>query len=289
MKKFRRRYIDIFAIGLAISCGLAAVCLDVHLTYVASANTEWVKIISLKPGVSKWYIESVDVMSPCNGEWENFSGLISIQSPFEISIERISGGPMQIKIKNASELKNQIVAKLQSDETDTDSFAKECLLIRVDNLIERAKKGKTIVLPTDGYMEIGQEVRHETQSKIPVLKYGKVQVIGETLYGKDIYDARTITLNIGDHFSVIDPEAGNCLVVADQQPGLSAVSYTLGKRAYVQRFGTKGFKIGSSLWVRIEKDPVIKALVAAFFFILSALAGWRRWWKESNGKKTSKE
>jgi hypothetical protein len=277
-------------IGIAIICGLTAIYLKVQLTYVASARTEWVRIKSFNSkGISKWHIESVDVMYPCDSKWQKFSGLITIQPPFEITIERISDGPMLIEIKNTSKQNNTGIVKLQSNEADTLNFAKECLVIRVNNLSQRARKGKTIVLPTNGYMEIGREVRHETHSKIPVLKSGKVQVIGKTIYGKDIYDAGTIALNIGDHFSVEDPKAGNCLVVADKQPGLSAVSYTLGKRAYVHRFGTEGYKIGSSLWVRIEKDPVIQALILAFFFILSALAGWRRWWKGSNGTKKTGE
>jgi hypothetical protein len=136
-------------------------------------------------------------------------------------------------------------------------------------------------------MEIGREARHETLSSIPVLKSGKVRVVGKTIMGDEIYDAGTIILSTGDQFSVENPEVGKGLIVADHQPGLSAVAYTLGKRAYVQRFGTKGYKVRSSLWVRFGNDPVIKALIAAVFFILGALATWRRWWKESHRNEKS--
>jgi len=287
MRIIRRRYIDIIFIVLAVICGLAAVYLDAQLTYVASANTEWVEIKSLKPGVSQWYIEAADIRISCDGERKEFSGRLRIQSPVIIHIKRISWGPMEISIKSETGSEDQIVAKLHNDETDEDIFAEGCLFITINNLIERAKKGKTIVLAVDGYMEISREVRHETMRSIPVLKSGKVQVVGKTIIGDEIYDAETIILSTGDHFSVDNPGAGKGLIVADQQPGLTAVSFTLGKVAHIRRYGTQGYKVGSSLWVRFENDPVIKALIAAVFFILGALAAWRRWWKESNGKEKS--
>ncbi len=285
----RKKRIDILFLGLAICCGLAAIYLDMQLTYVASANTETVHIQSLKMGVSQWYIEAAKTRGSCEGEFQKFSGVLRVQSPVKIVIERISSGPMRIIIKSATKSEDQVVAKLHDMETDTDTFATGCLSILIENLSERAHAGKTTVLAVNGYMELGREVRHETLGSIPVLKSGKVQLIGTTLLGNVIYDAGTIMLNTGDLFSVKNPVAGKGLIVADQKPGLTAVSYTLGEQAYVQRFGTRGYKVSSSLWVRFEKDPVIKALTAAFFFILSALAAWQRWWGESDGKKTKRD
>jgi hypothetical protein len=186
-----------------------------------------VRIRSLKKsGVSQWYIEAADIRRPCEGEWKTFTGVLRIQSPVIIEIERISSGPIKISIKSETGNKDQIVAKLYNEDINENFFAAGCLLIIVNKLTERTKKGKTMVLPVDGYIEFGREARHETLSSIPVLRI--------------------------------------CSTV-----------------------GTKGYKVRSSLWVRFGNDPAIKVLIAAVFFILGALATWRRWWKESHRNEKS--
>ena len=277
----RSRYIDIIATGLAAGCGLAAIYLNVQLSYVVSANTESVIIKSASPVGSRWFINDAQAMT-CDddGDWWTFSGTIRIWAPTNITIERISEGPIKISIQSEPGNKGQVIAELSDFNTNTDRVAKGCLYIEIANLRERARKGETIVLPVFGYMEIGREVRFETIKHIPVLRSGKVQLVGKTFLGGSIYDAGTITLGTGELFVVEGQKAGSGLVVADQQPGLTAVSHMVGERAYVHRFGTDGYKVRSSLWVRIVKDPVISTLVASILFILGLLASWRRWMGE---------
>jgi hypothetical protein len=269
--------LDIIAIALAVACGLAALYLYVPLTYVVSASTERVIIHSTALAGSKWYLDNAEIMSACESEWRRFTGTIHVHSSTKIAIERIAEGPLRISVLDKHGQEDETVAELYDFVDEAGVLAKGCLYVTIEDLRNRSQNGETVVLPVNGYMEIGREPRHETTKYVPLLRSGKIQLIGKTLFGNSVYDAGTITLGIGDIFIVERPQAGSGLVLADQLPGLTAVSYTVGDRAYVHRFGTDGYKVSSTLWVRIKKDPIIRGLAAAVVFILGVLTTWRSW------------
>jgi hypothetical protein len=273
----KRRYVDIIAVILAMACGLAALFLDVPLTYVVSANTERVVVRGIGLTGSNWYLDDAEIMTGCETDWHKFSGTIHVHASTNIAIERISEGPLRISVLDRNNQQDKAVAELEDFANEANMLATGCLYATIEDLGNRSRNGETVVLPVNGYVETGRETRHETMEYTPLLRSGKVQLIGRTLFGDSVYDAGTITLGIGDLFLVAKPQAGSGLVVADQQPGLTSVAYVVGDRAYVHRFGTEGYKVSSSLWVRIERDPVIGTLAAAAVFILGLLASWRRW------------
>jgi hypothetical protein len=282
MRVIRHRYVEIILLGLSAIFVLLAIFLEVQLTYVASANTEYVLVESINHGESQWYIENADIKQSDCSQWQTFSGTIIIPSPVRIYMTRISEGPLWIEIEGNNENNDQIISELYPIKENKNligknSYVKKSFTIKIMNLMERSKRGQTIVLPVDGYMEIGRIVGNEIDGKIPVLKSGKIQMIGKKLIGHDTYDAGTKLLNIGDVFKVDKPKVGKGLVVVNQQPGLNVVSYILGERAYIRRFGGVGYKVSSSLWVRFEKDPAITILLTVVLFMLGVFAKWRQW------------
>lgn len=283
--KIRRRYyIDIVAIGLALSCAIAAVYLEVPLTYVVSASTERVTIRSEAPGaISQWYLNDIEINRACENNWEPFSGTVRIEPATVVIVERIARGSLLIDVRPATDAASKVLARLEHEESSEISVAQQCFSITVDDLEERSKRGQTVVLPINGYIEVGRRPRHETIQFVPLLRSGSVRVVGQTLLGGATYDAGTLSLGMGDEFVLEEPTSGSGLVVADQNPGLKVVSHTAGARAFVRRFGAQPQKISASLWVRIERDPTITALVAATVFILSTLVSLRKWFRRQAG------
>lgn len=280
MKIRRRYYIDIASIGLALTCAIAAVCLEVPLTYVVSADTERVTVQSEAPGAtSQWYLNDVEINRSCENNWEPFSGTVRIEPATKVIVERIARGSLLIDVRPTAKSGNQILARLESEQSSEISIAQHCFCIAIDDIEERSKQGETVVLPINGYIEVGRRPRHETIQFVPLLRSGSVRVVGQTLLGGATYDAETLSLGMGDEFMVEAPVSGSGLVVADQNPALRVVSHTAGARAFVRRFGTQPQKISASLWVRIERDPTITALVAAIVVIPGALVSLRKWFR----------
>lgn len=240
-------------------------------TFNITARTESLSLITTNDHRSTWQLENVKVFKGFSRKGSSFTGNVKVLPGAEVSFERIASGPFRIRCWTIDP--TAVVAKLNDAGTGSTEDVRERLVIRIDNLADRAARGESIVVSVTGKIEIGSSIGFDSGTRTALLRGGKISLLGHSLFNRSRFDGGTFSLDTGDYITIEDGRSSSGIVVVNEEPALTAVVRAVGNRSKVSRFASQGYQITISLLTRIRNDGSLQAAWATTLFILG-LAGY---------------
>ena len=273
----------IVAIVFLISCFLTFKI--VPTTFSVNAVTERLEITTSDVPNSRWIFSKAKLRQEENEDPRIVTGALSLESGVSIIMERISFGSLKIQIQNIKG--EESIGKFYGENDEFQENFGKLVVFVIDDILQKAKNGESFVFPIKGSIQIGREPRFETRLSVPILRSGKVSMVGRTLLGGKSYMSDSIALQVGDRFVVEQPHGESSgFVVLNERPGINAIFRTVGKKGSILRFGAKGYEIHTSLLDRLFNDSVLQGLWATFAFVLGYVSLLRN--KNEGQKKYEK-
>lgn len=261
--------------GIFIGCILVFVIvinIPIPTTFNVSVKTERLEFTTVDNNNSRLPLNRVEVY--------NFNGdSLGIQNgSFEIAIgstvlvERISNGPLLIKIQGREDQSAGIFFSASQDEIErkAENFVEFIIM----DPPERNKYGETIVIPISGQVILGKTINYESYaSSTALVRSGTITMVGKSLIGDQFFESGTHTLNIGDQFKVVKPQSkAYGFVAINEDPGMSAAYRVLGKKGKILTPGpvteSPGYSISTNLISRFLYDSFFQGISWALASLL---------------------
>jgi hypothetical protein len=133
--------------------------------------------------------------------------------------------------------------------------------------------GGNLVIPISGTIELGRELGAETNATVPLLRTGKVTLVGQSLLDStQIFEASAADLHLGDGFEITAPEtAAEGVIVLNEEPALAVSFRCKARGARVIRPGGGRDRLTVPLQTRLAKDPLVQHCWLAFLFLLGVV------------------
>jgi hypothetical protein len=249
----------------------------VPTSFTVSAITDGIRVATAAKGPkTSWFVGKARVLKSQDAGPTDFDGTVVVREGTDVLIERIGRGPLRIQCRPmnvVSEGHGDDIPVAELYGRDDDGFlgtVKGQLAIRIDDLEARAASGDSLVLPINGSVQLGGDTRPDVRHVAP-LREGKVVLVGSTLFGDSHYSAGGSDLLFGDSVAIDTTQPMMGLVMVDGEPSMKAVFRAVGMDAHISRYGSRGYKVGTSLVSRVTSDESIQAIWAAALTIFGAL------------------
>lgn len=262
-------------IALFVACILVFIAIlniPVPTTFNVSVKTERLEFTTVDNNNSRLPLNAIEVYN-FNGDSlgvQNGSFEISIGST--VLVERISSGPLLIKIQAPE---NQSAGIFYSkDQDEIERKAENFVEFYVKDPSERNKYGETIVIPISGEVVLGKTVNYESYSSSTALvKSGTITMVGKSLIGNQFFESGSHDLNIGDQFKVENPQSkAYGFVAINEEPGMTAAYRVLGKKGKILTPGPveedAGYFISTTLISRFLYDSFFQGISWALASII---------------------
>ncbi len=226
-------------------------------TYTVEAVSEVVEVEVDGQTVPRWVVSGarVRVDAAEQGVGEQFQVQISPQS--SLRFERIGLGPLLIVARGNDGGRAATLFDLGEREF---AVASELALQL------QPSQGQVVLLPFAGEAKIGDTLYSQTHGASPILRSGRVRLLGQTLLRSGRFQAGGTSLEAGDRFEVkakdFENRGGSGFIRMDDAPGFEVVYRAEGREGLVSRFGSPGYRLAPSLWARLTSDPLPQAVFA---------------------------
>jgi len=194
--ELRRRKLWVVT-ALALALAVVATTIRLDETYTVKVVTEIMALrasdLELWPD---WNITDALISQDYSADAQPVSGMLSLASGVEVKIERISHGPMRLELTAPSD---ESAGTLFDQSTEQSSRLKSRVVIELSasDLADSVRAGKPTVFPFVGDATVG-----DTMPGAAILRSGTVTMLGHSIVGRTLYEAETVELDPGDHFSV---------------------------------------------------------------------------------------
>lgn len=254
-------------LGVAVVVTLIGVSTIFSVTVI----TERLELATGSAPMPRWPLDSVQIFSGESGEARWFSGFYAPASGVRVTFERVANGPLIVSAESMDGKAS--VGRLfhESDEPagELGPFAD----FVVANIGGRARAGRSIALPLIGVIELGREPGFEAEAGTPLLRSGQVTLLANRLLGGGVFTAGSASLQVGDHFDVVNPlELAYGVLTADERPAMIARFNVRAKRGTVSSLGSVEHEVSASLGARIWHDLSLKIVLGLFGIVAGLLA-----------------
>jgi hypothetical protein len=272
IKKHRSKRLGFLAIAFVLGLAVLLSVWPVPSTFAVSAQTESIHFTTGSNKVPDWQLKDVLVFEGPGPAPSRFSGRLSLAPGVDVEIERTSGGPLRIECRpymagvqggSGPTVDSQPVAILSVADDEPVREIKKRLVMRVDDIDQRAKLGESLLLPVVGDVVLGGRGLQSA-----VLRSGVVVILGTTLLQRGLFEGGRAALEVGDVFSTpksVGPAVG--FVVADERVALTVSYRVVATEGEVRRFASQGYSIGLTPLARIKSDSVIQGVYLSAIFI----------------------
>ena len=250
--------------ALALALAVTATTIRLDTTYTVKVVTEIIALrasgLDLWP---PWIITDALIFQDYSPDGQPVSGSLYLASGVEVTVERISHGPMRLLLTAPSD---ESAGQLFDQSTEESSRLQSSVVIELSasDLAENVRSGQSTVFPFAGDARVGA-----ASPDAAILRSGTVTMFGHSIVGRTLYEAQTVELDPGDHFSVqATSSAGFGQIVVNEGPALTVVFHAVGRQGIVSRFGTAGYEVSTSLLDRILNDRAIQGIWVAFLFFM---------------------
>ena len=284
MTRATRLIFGFVAVGLG-ALGIAAFLTFTYepmsTTFNVTIQTEWVSFVNTSKADSRIPLEDVEVWDYESMMDSSFTGAFEVGPQTTVVVERVSGGPLSIRITTDS---SDSAGMFYVDD-DPARAAGRFVEFLIPDVGARAEAGLGVLIPLAGDVIPGREISFETGATTAVLRAGTVSMLGRSifsfLYGGDVFEAGRVELNVGDQFFVDEPQSSaHGFVLADERPALTAAYRIVGRKGRVVRPGPggsspearMGYPVSVSLLDRVLHDRLFQAL-SVLFGSLMIIAG----------------
>ena len=261
--ELRRRKLWVVT-ALALALAVVATTIRLDETYTVKVVTE---IMTLRPSGLElwpaWNITDALISQEYSADAQPVSGMLFLASGVEVTVERISHGPMRLLLTAPSD-KSAGTLFDQSTEQSSRLQSRVVVELSASDLADSVRSGQPTVFPFVGNAAVG-----DTNPGAAILRSGTVTMMGHSIVGRTLYEAQTVELDPGDHFSVqATSSAGFGQIVVNEGPALTVVFHAVGRQGIVSRFGTAGYEVSTSFSDRILNDRAIQGIWVAFLFFM---------------------
>ena len=258
----RRTLWVVTALALALAVTVTTIRLDTTYTVKVVTEIMALRVIDLDLW-SPWNITDALIFQDDSPDGQPVSGSLYLASGAEVTVERISHGPMRLLLTAPSD---ESAGQLYDQSTEESSRLQSYVVIELSasDLAENVRSGQSTVFPFAGDARVGA-----ANPDPAILRSGTVTMLGHSIVGRTLYEAQTVELDPGDHFSVqATSSAGFGQIVVNEGPALTVVFHAVGRQGIVSRFGTTGYEVSTSLLDRILNDRAIQGIWVAFLFFM---------------------
>ena len=259
-----------FALCLAIVV-IALIIGPASASYNVTAQTERIALsIDRKPSW-RWVLRDVEFFE--NGaSFESWNGDIELAHSVDVLIQRIAFGVLWVHVQ-CQQSSNDEACDSAGVVFDASGLSQRPLASEFEILIgdipARAKAGTTIWLEIAGQVTLGRSVGTVTDTRVALLREGRVTMLGRNVLGGGVFDGGSVALDIGDRFEVTDVDEKSetrGFVVADERPAMTVAYRVIGSNAVVYRPGGGHYAVSTSVFARFIGDPLFRLLAALFAF-----------------------
>ena len=226
-------------------------------------------------------------------EAEQFTGSFRVSADTKVLVNRKAKGPVIVTLEANSS--NESVGQFFDRYDQLEGNAGEFVEFRIPDLEARAFLGQTTFIPIAGQITIGSDNSYPTVGGSPVLRNGKVTMLGEsTIFGlrqlfgvelvQKVFKAGDFDLETGDSFFAMQTEQdARGFILANEEPALTITYRITGRKGQVIKQGrtmytdnsfSNGYIISISALDRLVNDYSIQAISILFSAILGAFTLW---------------
>jgi hypothetical protein len=227
-------------------------------TFNVTAETERIEMKLDESPPSRWTLDDV-MISEENDPQSAFSGFAELAASVDVLIERVAFGPLWIHVECRSECSSVGILRA-TDETPLRRLPRRVEILFA-GFEDRAKQGRTVLLPLAGTVSAGRPIGIETGGTTAILRAGQVTMLGRSVFRENIFEAGAFALAAGDQFKVEGPTLG--FVVADERPALTAAYRVVSDVGTVIRPGGGEYPVSASILGRLLADDWFRALAGA--------------------------
>lgn len=247
--------------------------------FVVTLQTERVHFSSGSAPISPWGLRDVLIHSlasnlEVDSTWK-FSGSFQLASFVDVTVERIAHGPVTIAVE-ANNAK-QSAGEFSNEREIRVGEAGEIVDFVITDLDARADSGITFVIPLTVHPSFEPAPRFDPEGNTPLLRAGKIRLLGIPWMGKKLFMVDEIILEPGDQIRIEEPDSPTSgFIAANEKPGLNVVYHVRARKLEIVRPGPQSYEISITLWDQLRYDPVvslISAMVVAMSVLIVVLSG----------------
>ena len=241
--------------------------------YNITAQTEKVQYQTIDKNNSRFSLYNAKLID-YDGEVidEAFEGSFEINENVNISLERISSGPIVI---TATHGQNGSVGNFYNGYDGSLIYTADdyidIIITKVDSILS---EGTSFVFPISGLVNIGRSVDLEIFGETtPLLRNGDITMTGYSTLNGQYFEAGNEQLFLGDYltFEEQDEKAFGFITI-DENPCMQAAYRVHAKVAKIIKPGPKdvnsGYAISASLYDRFIKDRLFQGISLLFASLL---------------------
>jgi hypothetical protein len=231
-----------------------------------TANTERIKIRTIKPNSSRLIFEDVEIADLYEITDSSFNGSLQLNKGVEVTVERVAGGPLIIEFRS-----NKSTGKLYNAENNFLKDTPEFFEVVIKDMSARSQEGKTVLFPIEGDIDLGRSVDFEVLGEYnSILRGGELAMTGISGIFGERFDAGARELLLGDQLIFEDVKHGALgFVTVNENPGIQVAYRISALHAKILKPGIKDSESGT----KVKARPLDRFLNAPFFQGLSLFFG----------------
>lgn len=262
----KKNILPLTGLGLFVITILILLFEPIDTVFNITANTERVKITTLKVNSSRLILEDVEIADVTEILDSSFNGSLQINPQVEVVVERVANGPVIIEFRS-----DHSIGKLYNTENDFLRDAPDFFEVVIKDMDSRVLRGKTILFPIEGDIDLGRSVDFEISGEYnSILREGEIAMTGISGFFGERFDSGTKKLLLGDQV-VFDKVKHGALgfVTVNENPGIQVAYRLSAQYAKILKPGIKDSESGTKIKVR----PLDRFLNAPVFQWLSLFFG----------------
>jgi uncharacterized protein YjbI with pentapeptide repeats len=209
-----------------------------------------------------------------------FSGSFRPSDSVKIIVERVGFGPLTVRLSTGQNKSTGSFYKDQSYVGNAGFYTE----FYFDDIKSMVNKGNNFLIPFRAdSISIGNDPL-ERQGTTAILRSGELQMLGESLLGKNfggyIFPAGSYELHPGYQFEISEAKGdAHGFISVSEEPGFTLTYKQRGVKGIIVppgpsvSFKSQGFPVYVSFVYRLLKDPFFKSL-SMLFGVLAILAGF---------------
>ena len=259
-------------IGIIVLSVIIISLIPVSVTFNVRALTQAASFIADDSFRSEWRFENALIRK---GEDENssaFSGVLKVLPGSNVTISRIGNGNLNINISGIRE--EDTIAKILADGSDEWLTIANRLYLALPDSSLTGLDHTMSIFPFTGTIRIGADIPDRITSQPLLLIEGKVTMLSHVFIGTNKYEAGNSQLELGDKLTVEGDGVPFGTIIVGSDPNLTIMCRVVAKKLAVHRFGSVGYTLSTSLFSRIQNDPLVQIIWATSLFLIGFLLLW---------------
>lgn len=235
----------------------------VTTVFNVSIDTEYIEYKTIDNNNSRLILKEAYIDTENDLYLPKYTGSLELNSHINVSIERISLGGIEIEA-NCNECSS--VGRLYSDSDELKAKLGSSIYVFIPYSDSSSVNGITHLFRIDGEIDAGRHIGFEQLGESnPILRGGKVDLLGQSRFGNKYFQASTVEVNIGDRIEFDKPLSKSYgFVIINEMAGMKASYRIMAEEMRIIRPGPRtindGQKFTATFLDSLYNDRFFKAI-----------------------------